>query len=1018
MDSNDSRHNTGNLLNRLRSPFTERTRTPSPAAGSNLQNKTNKAAKLPGLCKHCCKINFEQFASPPAPSKDDSPETRILISLFSVIKNQRAGNCNFCTLLFDAIALKRHDPFEHPAVRDYMPPDVKGRTFKTWAIGIKWHDRMLGVSHPFGQSRNRIIIEEDPSDPDFLRERRDEAMENGERVGLVTSGIIIGGTTTGAVQDTNKDRQLGLTFVAGAGSFAASLLTMDNKLPVVFRVKMHNANAVDAGLLEISLWGYGGRVQAPLTVLSQFNLRIASSHIIVEGRENLRYGRTMGRRVNIEYDCCEWLNHCRENHKHICATPQWSTELPKPAGEHFRLIKIGELKPQNEEGEIPIHTETQTHDDTDAEAEDDEDKNEEYLCKIVQVDVDGREGELPEYAALSYVWGDTGAKSLNLSSENVSQLSQQINDQNEKVARTISDAIKVAKRLGFQYLWADSLCVMQKKSNGDDVKARKSQLKQMDSIFGHAKVVLVASAGKNSEAGLVGVSSPREATQMAREVKPNVNVLLPVEYDKSYGKWDTRGWTLQEKLLSRRLLVFGEKYVSFHCRHGILREDMPAAHAGKGAGPPSIPCLSMPPNSHAPRTATTWNGASVLLRSPFFSEYAKLLEQYTSRDMTNSSDILDGMYGLLKVLEHMRRSQSPPGSLALKYLQDTGRGGRTLYGLPEEFLDLALLWQPPAAAGTYLTKRSSDVLPSWSWAGWEVGKNPSDGEEDGEYVVHPGVRFEEPFWVSGNDDMSLRKFRATGSNSEERFKPLVMWFKWSAARQEKPAARQEKPAPRPKKSHLKSDSIARLQRTLPVNSQLATKPQHAEGSLVPVNGFGVGIVCGSDDVDSRALKRALKFRGIDYEVAGAAGAPSMPLNIQLDDRHLVCETRVASFRLRQTRSRKEPLWTLVDGVATIEKELQIWEAEILDDNENVIGHIIPTDQRKTISSHPYDFILLSESQYWGNEKRIDIVGYPLYNVMTVEWDTMRWFATRTGLGKISRPAWEAAQPEMKCVILK
>ncbi|KAF5245257.1 hypothetical protein FAUST_1912 [Fusarium austroamericanum] len=971
MDSNDSRHNTGNLLNRLRSPFTERTRTPSPVAGSDMPNRTNKAAKLPGL----------------SPSKDDSPHTSILISLFSVIKNQRAGNCNFCTLLFDAIALKRHDPFEHPAVKNHMPPDVKSETFKAWAMGIRWRDRMLGVPHPFGQSRNRIVIEEDPSDPDLLRERHGEAMEDIETIGVFTTGVATGTTTTAAVQGTNKDRQLGRTVVAGAGSLAASLLTMDNKLPVVFRVKMHNANAVDAGLLEISLWGYGGRVQAPLTVLSQFNLRIASSHIIVEGKENLRYGRTMGRRVNIEYDCREWLNHCRENHKHICATPQWSTELPKPAGEHFRLIKIGELKPQNEEGEIPMHTETQTHDDTDAEAEDDEDKNEEYLCKIVQVDVDGREGELPEYVALSYVWGDTGAKSLNLSSKNVSQLSQQINDQNEKVARTISDAIKVAKRLGFQYLWADSLCVIQKKSNGDDAKARESQLKQMDSIFGHAKVVLVASAGKNSEAGLVGVSSPREATQMAREVKPNVNVLLPVEYDKSYGKWDTRGWTLQEKLLSRRLLVFGEKYVSFHCRHGILREDMPAAHAGKGAGPPSIPCLSMPPNSHAPRTATTWNGAPVLLRSPFFSEYAKLLEQYTNRDMTKSSDTLDGIYGLLKVLEHMRRPQNPPGSLAFTYLQDTGRGGRTLYGLPEEFLDLALLWQPPAAAGT---------------------KNPSDGEEDGEYVVHPGVRFEEPFWVSGNDDMSLRKFRATGSNSEERFKPLVMWFKWSAARQ-------EKPAPRPKKSHLKSDSIARFQTTLPVNSQLATKPQHAEGGLVPVNGLGVGIVCGSDDVDLRAFEKARKFRGVDYE---AAGAPSMPPNIQLDDRHLVCETQVASFRLRQKRFRKEPLWTLVDGVATIEKELQIWEAEILDNNENVIGHIIPTDQRKTISSHPYAFILLSESQYWGTEKRIDIVDYPLYNVMTVEWDTMRWFATRTGLGKISKPAWKAAHPEMKRVILK
>ncbi|KAK1511378.1 uncharacterized protein CCOS01_15140 [Colletotrichum costaricense] len=971
MESNDSPPNGSDWFNRCRSHVPWRTRTPSPA-------------NLPGLCQHCCKIDFEQFASTRVPSKDNSPQTRILISLFNVIKHQRDGRCNFCTVLFDAIALKRHDPFEHPAVRDYMPSDARGRTFETWAKGIRWHDRLTHVPHPFGQSRNRIIIEEDPSNPNLLRERRDEAMENAEQAGLFTSGAVVGATTTAAVQDTNRDRQLGLTVATGAGSLAASLLTMDNKLPVVFQVKMHNVNADDAGLLEISLWGYGGRAQAPLTILSQFNLRIASSLMIKEGKENLRYGRTMGKRVNIEGDCLNWLNHCRQNHEHICATPQWSTGLPKPAGEHFRLIKIGELKPRNEEGEIPMHTKTQAHDETDAEAEDDEDKNEEYLCKIVQVDIDGRGGEVPEYAALSYVWGDTGAKSLNLNSENVSQLDQQINDQNEKVARTISDAIKVAKRLGFQYLWADSLCVIQKRSNDDGAEARESQLKQMDSIFGHATVVLIASAGKNSEAGLVGVSSTREPMQMAREVRPNVNVLLPVEYDKSYGKWDTRGWTLQEKLLSRRLLVFGEKYVSFHCRHGILREDVPAAHAGKGAGPPPIPYLSMPPDIHAPTTAMAWNGVPVLLRSPFFSEYAKLLEQYTSRDMTKSSDILDGMYGLLKVLEHMRGSQRPPDACALTYLQGTERGDRTLYGLPEEFLDLALLWQPPAAVGTYLTKRANDVLPSWSWAGWEVSKDPTHGEKDGEYDAHPGVRFEEPFWVSGNDDMSLRKFRATGSNAEERFRPLVMWYKWSATRQ-------EKPPPPPKKSHLKSDSVTRLQKTLPVvsqlatRSQLATKPQHAERSLAPVNGSGVGIVCGSRDVDSRALKKALKFRGVDYE---AAGAPSMPPGIRLDDRHLVCETMVATFRLRQRRSRKEPLWNLVDGVAKIEKELQILEAEILDDKENVIGHMIHTDQRKTISAHPYDFILLSESQYWGTEKRIDIVGYPLYNVMTVEWDTM------------------------------
>jgi hypothetical protein len=89
----------------------------------------------------------------------------------------------------------------------------------------------------------------------------------------------------------------------------------------------------------------------------------------------------------------------------------------------------------------------------------------------------------------------------------------------------------------------DNLCIIQKDERGeDDPDARASQIEQMDSIFGHAQVTLVAADGSDAEAGLcgVGISSRPTSTQIARQVRPNVNVLLAVKYAATYGRWDTR----------------------------------------------------------------------------------------------------------------------------------------------------------------------------------------------------------------------------------------------------------------------------------------------------------------------------------------------------------------------------------------------------------------------------------------------------------------------------------------------
>jgi hypothetical protein len=67
---------------------------------------------------------------------------------------------------------------------------------------------------------------------------------------------------------------------------------------------------------------------------------------------------------------------------------------------------------------------------------------------------------------------------------------------------------------------------------------------------------------------------------------------------------------------------------------------------------------------------------------------------------------------------------------------------------------------------------------------------------------------------------------------------------------------------------------------------------------------------------------------------------------------------------------------------------------------------------------PYEFVLLSEGQFWGDEERVGGQGMSLYNVMAVEWDNRREFATRVGVGKVSKVAWWGAQASAEVVILK
>ncbi|KAK1709604.1 hypothetical protein BDP67DRAFT_471882 [Colletotrichum lupini] len=700
----------------------------------------------------------------------------------------------------------------------------------------------------------------------------------------------------------------------------------EDKLPVAVSIQSRGpADDPGTGLFNVRVWSLGWEPSPNpvLSCLGSFDLRLVATSSDQAANISHCCGKVIQKRVDLERDCRTWLDDCLRNHDPSNTLPSWVHPAPVAVRDHFRLIDV---------------------------------KN--NLLK--QFD------SLPEkYATLSYILGKVDESTLQLHTTNLETLSQSMENTSPAIAKTIRDTIEVTKGLGIPYLWVDSLCIIQKDSSGfDNELARKSQIRQMDIILGHATIALVAADAFDINAGLPGISTDRNTKQIVREIMPGLTFGLQLPSPQSYGMWDTRAWTLQEKLLAQRLLILTEDHVSFHCRHG----------------------------------------KPVILRAPQFTEYANIVMQYTVRDIADSADVLNGIMGLFN--------------------------SNYLHGLPERFLDLALLWQPPASDEVHLTRRAGGTFPSWSWAGWGVSKVALGDAGTRKYS---GIRYEEPFHVSSNgDNLSLKKIIADDTQAEERYQPKVLWYK-------------VQPRQHPIDSGLPPSLIEtpqsqRIPETAPQQKRHA--PPVIEISASPiacVNGEGLGVVF-ENASESNAFMSDIKFQGVGSAAETSSGRrlPKTPHALTLSDRCLICETETASFTLKFSNTiRKEVLWrrkkpssirgfnqTQSDSSTEarspkleIDKELRIWEAEILDDKGEVVGHVIPTDRRQQFPRVKFDFMVLSKSQYWGNERRVDVGEFPLYNVMMIEWDQRKEMATRLGVGKVQISAWMVAKPEKKIVIL-
>ena len=150
------------------------------------------------------------------------------------------------------------------------------------------------------------------------------------------------------------------------------------------------------------------------------------------------------------------------------------------------------------------------------------------------------------YTALSYVWG-----SVNQLRTEKASLGLLLNDGAlsiviDQVPQTIIDAINLTGELGFEFLWVDSLCIVQ-----DDDESKDNFIPNMHLIYGSAWLTIIAQTAENANTGLQGYRpGTRGKTQAVREVVPGLSLGIAPHYGSIvyHSRHAERGWTYEPLL--------------------------------------------------------------------------------------------------------------------------------------------------------------------------------------------------------------------------------------------------------------------------------------------------------------------------------------------------------------------------------------------------------------------------------------------------------------------------------------
>ncbi|KAI0432429.1 heterokaryon incompatibility protein-domain-containing protein [Xylaria sp. FL1042] len=321
------------------------------------------------------------------------------------------------------------------------------------------------------------------------------------------------------------------------------------------------------------------------------------------------------------------------------------------------------------------------------------------------------------YIALSHVWG--GEVPIRTTTTTLNRFKDGI--RLDSLPQTFRDAIFMTRLLECQYLWIDSLCIIQDSREDWALEATR-----MADVYGNARVTIAAVMSENSNGGLF---SRHEATTVKHTIqragKPGKAVIVDVRpalehasyYESSpYGlppgtgaKLLGRAWCYQEYLLSPRVMLFTDWEILWVC----------LARLECNCGQFSRDTRDLISESDLKiRFDRTLRSGSV---RELHRLWMDIVHPYSLKDMTYATDKLPALAGIA-------------------YLFSEKNLGRYVNGLWESTFVQDLFWEVSWSFVDYyhITIRRPEglAMPSWSWASvaGPIDMNP-DADIEGLEVV-------------------------------------------------------------------------------------------------------------------------------------------------------------------------------------------------------------------------------------------------------------------------------------------
>ncbi|KAK4197957.1 heterokaryon incompatibility protein-domain-containing protein [Triangularia verruculosa] len=352
----------------------------------------------------------------------------------------------------------------------------------------------------------------------------------------------------------------------------------------------------------------------------------------------------------------DWLTKCKNEHAAVCGKAvQSATKFPT------RLLDLGDEKDQTIRLRVGL----------------------------------GRQ----EFVSLSHRWGNS--QPLRLLETHTEDFKTEIKP--EDLPQTFRDAVMITRKLGYRYLWIDSLCIVQ---DSKDDWIKESAI--MGQIYRCSALNISAGGAEDSTSGCFATREPlQHRACKLPTVDSTAGFCIPRRCPSEWRDYDgsstiSRGWVFQERMLAPRTLHYSRRTISWECICLDATEGWPEGDTwdwerdGRYRRPKEILQTLCDFQRPAEDSAFSLSNKEV---ETFYHAWGQLVNNYSNKKLTQGSDKLVALHGVMSIISE-------------------STGLRHAAGMWLDYLDIDLMWSTWNQAETRpeFYDPTKYRAPSWAWA--------------------------------------------------------------------------------------------------------------------------------------------------------------------------------------------------------------------------------------------------------------------------------------------------------------